>query len=251
MFGPKYEKYFDPKSYLISNYTSPEGEPGIAEFVVSNFHKFWNSFKGPKNNLTILEFGGGPTIHTLISACPFAKEIIFSEYTQRNREQVEAWLKKEEPFHDWSPFFKHVVQKLEGKSETEAIQREEDLRKKISCIVPCDIQAKNVVPLSEKKFDVVSSTLCIGAAVNTDEDYQKAIQKLAKLLKPGGHLILIGILNSGCNCYVVGDQHFYSHLMSEALIRQALDKAGVIDVQYLSHKRDEVYTFYFVSGVVN
>ena len=45
--------------------------------------------------------------------------------------------KRESSFHDWSPIVNYIVQKLEGKSEEKATKREEELRRKISRIVPC------------------------------------------------------------------------------------------------------------------
>ena len=85
-----------------------------------------------KKNLRVLEFGGGPIIADLIPAAPYAEEIIFAEYSEKNREEVVKWLQKSPESHDWLPYFKFVVQTLEGKNSDEEVAiRESELRKKI------------------------------------------------------------------------------------------------------------------------
>lgn len=191
-----YEKCFNPKDFLNMYCREPEDDFHWNSFILSNFHKFWSGFGS--NNLTMLEFGGGPSIYTLISACPFVREIVFAELTEANRKEVEEWQKRGSSSHDWSPFFKYVLQKLEGKSEKEAKQREEELRKKITHIIPCDINKTNPLQLKEfpiadqPKFDIISTTACLEAAVKSDDAYCEAVAKLSKLLKPGGHLIMAG-----------------------------------------------------------
>ena len=74
-----------------------------------------------------------------LSAVPYAEEIIFAEYSEKNRQAVESWRQKSPDSHDWSPYFKFVVQNLEGKERHEVLIREDELRKKITHILPCDI----------------------------------------------------------------------------------------------------------------
>ena len=186
------------------------------------------------NNLTMLEFGGGPCIHSLISACPHVKEIVFAEFTEANRKETEAWRNRDKSSHDWSPFFIHVVQTLEGKSEEEAEQREEELRSKISQVIPCDICDNTSIRLKEPTlFDVVATSLCLEAVMESEAAYRGAILKLSKLLKPGGHLVVAGVL--GQTFYRVGDGKFYTLPLSKDLILQALEEAGFREEKFISH----------------
>ena len=73
----------------------------------------------------MLEFGGGPVIKNLISAAPFVQEIVFSAYSESKRTEVELWKDNKQGAHDWSPFFKYVVNKLERK-EGEAVWQERE-----------------------------------------------------------------------------------------------------------------------------
>ena len=68
-----------------------------------------------KRNVRVLDFGGGPAIFDLISAAPYAEEIIFAEYSEENRKEVAAWRERSPDAHDCSPYFNFVQQRLEGK----------------------------------------------------------------------------------------------------------------------------------------
>ena len=234
LFSDDYSEQFDPKCYLNMFYQTVDGhtdEEGDDYFFLRNYHEFWSSLGS--ENLTLLEFGGGPCIHTLISACPHVKEIVFAEFTEANRKETEAWRNRDKSSHDWSPFFIHVVQTLEGKSEEEAEQREEELRSKISQVIPCDIRENNPIQLKEPTlFDVVGSSLCLEAVMESEAAYREAILKLSKLLRPGGHLVMAGVL--GQSFYRVGDGKFYTFPLSKDLIHQALEEAGFREVKVTS-----------------
>ena len=139
-----------------------------------------------KRNLRVLHFGGGPAIYDLISAAPYAEKIIFAEYSEENRKEVAAWRERSPDAHDWSPYFRFVLQRLGGKGSEQA------LRKKITHILPCDIALEDPVKWPSTwtsqlgSFDVVTTSLCLEAAVKSEVEYRDAIAKLKKYLKPGG-----------------------------------------------------------------
>lgn len=113
-FGKDYFEYFNTKAYLNAFFSGISAENvDWSHFIVRNFHEAWS--KMPNRNLRVLQFGGGPNISDLISAEPYTKEVIFAEYSERNRREVEAWLQKSPDSHDWSSYFNFVVQNLEGK----------------------------------------------------------------------------------------------------------------------------------------
>ena len=105
---------------------------------------------------------------------------------------MEKWLQKSPESYDWLPYFKFVVQTLEGKNSDGVAIRESELRKKIKHVLPCDIGWEDPVkwPSSwssqSATFDVVSTSLCLEACVTSNEGYRRAIAKLKRYLKPGG-----------------------------------------------------------------
>uniref|UniRef100_A0A803TYT8 Indolethylamine N-methyltransferase-like n=1 Tax=Anolis carolinensis TaxID=28377 RepID=A0A803TYT8_ANOCA len=62
---------------------------------------------------TLIDIGSGPSIYQLLSACESFKEIIASDLLEKNREEMQKWLKKDPEAFDWTPMVKYVCQ-LEG-----------------------------------------------------------------------------------------------------------------------------------------
>ena len=227
-FDDDHEDFFDPKDYLRSCLSLDDGTDSrwLVHTDMYRHHKFWTSMQS--SNLTMLDFGGGPSIYSLISACPHVREIVFAEFTEPNRNEVNAWLRKDASAFDWSPYFKHVVQTLEGKKQEDSFDREEELRRKITRVIPCDIRQQQplmVKDAQQLKFDVVHSNSCIEAAVESDDMFCEAVAKLAKLVKQGGYLMLGGFLNS--TYYFVGNEKFSDFPVSESLVRRALNECGM------------------------
>lgn len=69
--------------------------------VHSKFLEHWHSFYSRHANelnpssATLLELGGGPTIHSLISACQYVSRITFSDYAETNRREIQLWKRKD------------------------------------------------------------------------------------------------------------------------------------------------------------
>ena len=226
--GNDYHDHFDTKSYL-SAFLSGNPEYLVWDvFAAKCYHEFWS--KLPRKNFRVLNFGGGPKISDLISAAPCVEEIIFAEYTEKNRQAVENWQKHLPDSHDWSAYFKFIVEKLEGNSSEEATNRESELRKKIRHILPCDIEWEDPVKWpstwgpQSAMFDVVTTSLCLEVCVKSYEGYRQAIAKLKGYLKPNGHIVMFGVL--GESYYMVGQERFYCFPLSKNFIEETLASEG-------------------------
>ena len=239
----------------IKNGTGDQLE--YTEFPLRCFHEFWS--KMAKRNARVLDFGGGPAIYDLISAAPYAEEIIFAEYSEENRKEVAAWRERSPDAHDWSPYFKFAVQRFEGKGSEEALIRDAELRKKISYILPCDIALEDPVKWPSTwtsqlgSFDVVTTSCCIETAVKSEVEYRNAVTRLRKYLKPGGYLVMYSSI--GQTFYYVGKEKFYCFSASENQIQETLRKEGFgeLDMKLKIDRRTELYgseKLYFVSAKV-
>ena len=253
--GEDYHNKFDPKAYL--NYFNGTGDQVEAsEFSLRCLHEFW--WKMAKRNARVLDFGGGPAIYDLISAAPYAEEIIFAEYSEENRKEVASWRERSPGAYDWSPFFRFVLQRLEGKGRgEEALIREAELRKKITHILPCDIALEDPVKWPSTwtsqlgSFDVVITSSCLEAAAKSEIEYRDAIAKLKKYLKPGGFLVMYSFI--GQTFYYVGKEKFYFLFVSENQIQEILCQGGFGDVDMRSIPKEpnefcDAEKEYFVSA---
>ncbi|XP_053547546.1 nicotinamide N-methyltransferase [Bombina bombina] len=235
--GDVYQKEFDPDAYLHQYFEYGKRSMGneFSNFSLKQFAEIFTS--GKVKGKTLIDIGTGPTIYQLISACEAFDEIIVTDYTDKNREAFGKWLEKKPGAHDWSGFIKRVCD-LEGNRKIPS-EKEGQLRKSIKKVLKCDVHKCNPVdPVIVPQADCLLSVLCLESASQDYDSYCTAIKNITTMLKPGGHLVLAGII--GNNYYKVGDVTFSALHLSEEMIQDALNKAGYhIKSFQLSKKTEE------------
>ncbi|KAM4651556.1 nicotinamide N-methyltransferase-like [Discoglossus pictus] len=235
--GDFYQELFDPKAYLEAYFRFGEGSLGD-DFMKSVLKEYAYVFtSGKVKGKTLIDIGTGPTIHQLLSACEAFDEIIATDYTDRNLEELKRWLKNEPGAFDWSPVVKYVCE-LEGDRE-KWVKKQERIRKIVKQVLKCDIlKANPLEPLSLPPADCLLSCECFEAACKDQEAYRMALKNISTLLKPGGHLVLCGVLNT--NYYMVGNVKFSCICLTEEFLKEALTGAGyVIDYMKLSDREEK------------
>ena len=233
LFGEDYRDNFEPQEYLTERYPGQISE--YRKAALKCFHEFFQSYPiSMRGQLKILDYGAGPTIAYQISASQYASEIVLADYTEKNLGAVQLWLDGDSRAHDWSPYFKYVVQELEGRSEKKVRGREEELRRVIRAVVSCDISQESAIQNGyEGPYDIVVSCTCLEVACATKADFAAAILKLSKFLKPDGMiLVLISLPKPGVkdDFYKIGSNKYYCLLLDEDFIRDCLRQAGFCNV---------------------
>ena len=219
---------FDAPSYLRTRYSKPEEKRN--QFYLRCFHDFYQQYhtEWDPTAARLLEFGGGPVIVPLISAVPFVAEIVFCEYSESGRKEVQQWKDDDPNAHNWMPFFKHVVNKLEGNADPQAATvRECTLRSRIQRIVSCDIHADgNVLGYedAQEPFDIISVNACLEVAVKSRSEYKESLTKLKALLKAGG--LLIGVQFLGSTWWEVKGELYNSFPLTEEIIITLIQQTG-------------------------
>ena len=181
---------------------------------------------------------------SLASSALQASEIVLADYTEKNREAIQHWLKKTPEAYDWTPFFKYVVQSLEGLGEEEVAKRQEDVRTLIKAVVKCDIHMDPPIQSGyECPYDVILSSLCLECACSSLEEYEVAMTKLSTLLKPGGRIVLRSIEagedNAPTHFCMVGAQKFVALNITESFMRSTLEKAGFYNISFKRQLRED------------
>ncbi|TFK01967.1 28S ribosomal protein S22 [Platysternon megacephalum] len=233
--GDDYQAEFDPKAYL-ERFKFGEDTMGeeYVNFALKHFCKTFTS--GVVKGDTLIDIGSGPTIHQLLSACESFKEIIASDYTYRNHRELEKWLKNEPGAFDWTPVVEYVCE-LEGNRGKEA-EKETKLRKTIKQVLKCDVHKSNPMdPIVLPPADCLVSSLCLECACKDLTTYRIALKNISSLLKPGGHLVLNGVL--GCSFYMVGPKRFSSFVLRDEFLREALSETGFIIQEFEVLVRDD------------
>ncbi|XP_077161956.1 nicotinamide N-methyltransferase-like [Paroedura picta] len=219
-----YLQHFAPQDYAKTYYSLSLGtssENTILTFSLKNLHKVFilDGLKGD----TLIDIGSGPSIYQLLSACECFREIIASDYTDQNREEMQRWLRKEPGAFDWSPVVKYVCE-LEGDRE-KWVEKEERVRRTIQQVLRCDVtQANPFSPLVVPPADCVLSTLCLEAACKDLPTYSSAMKNVGSLVKPGGHLVLVASLES--TFYMAGQNRFFCLKLGQEDVDEAVKGAG-------------------------
>ena len=250
--GTDYHERFQASEYLQRYYGTLAGP------YYTSLRLYHEVFQSLPAGLRILDYGSGPSIRTAISAATKASEIVLSDYTEGCRKALRQWLEKDLDAFDWSPYFRHVVKDLEGKGEKEVEERQEEVHRLVKAIVHCDLtQDPPIESGYDQQYDVVMSSLCIEAVAGTREEYAQGVKKLAKLVKPGGTLLLFGGEIQGQEgFYEVGEEKFRAFGVPSDVAVEAMANAGVsiATLQKLTDvpedvEESRVMSFLFVRGI--
>ena len=172
-----------------------------------NFHKTWDN-----STATLLEFGAGPYIHTMISAAPYVSKIYHTDYLEECRREALLWKNKDSKAYDWSPYFQYILHTLEGQSGADAVSnRQELVRSKFQDSFFVDMKSGDPLldlPSHLGTFDIIYTGFCIESVTSTLEEYKGVIKRLFSLLNPNGYLVML--VNQGCSWFTVNEVKYSS-----------------------------------------
>ena len=159
---------------------------------------------------------------------PYVAEIIHSDYVKACRDEVLLWKRNHRDAHDWLPYFKHVVNTLEGQPGQDAvIERMEMARDKLKAVLFCDVKNAAILPGNVhvgKKFDIILSTWCIENVVTSVEEYGNILKHVGLMLNPNGFFVTIANMKS--TYYRFDGKQYPSFPITEEDIVSSLKEAG-------------------------
>ncbi|XP_044134396.1 nicotinamide N-methyltransferase-like [Bufo gargarizans] len=214
---------FNPQDYLQTYYVPGEGMlfGEWTDFALKHLHETFT--KGGVRGDTLLDFGTGPTIYQHLSACEVFDKIIVSDFLEQNRAEFRKWLNKDPDAFDWTPIIKRVCE-LEGNREGWE-KKAEKLRSKVKEVLKCDALKKNPYdPIVVPPVDCLISCLCLEAPCKDIKSYCEVLKKFQHLIKPGGHLLILSVLNA--TFYYVGKTYFSAMITKKDELEMAFKEAG-------------------------
>ena len=114
---------------------------------------------------------------------------------EANREEVLMWRNNDPDAYDWSPYFRHIVQSLEGQASHDAVaRRKERLRSVLKDSAPCDFRANIVVPSVKTPVNIISSNFCMDVCYESLGEYIGGLKKVYDMLVPKGFLVSLSTL---------------------------------------------------------
>ncbi|KAM8927180.1 indolethylamine N-methyltransferase-like [Pelodytes ibericus] len=193
----------------------------IVMFPINELHKEAKS--GRIKGDTLIEFSAGPVIFHLFPVYKLFKDIIMLEFNDECVRDVQKWVNNEEGAFDWS----HASQKvseLEGNRD-DWKEKEEDLRRRIKCILKCDFTKENPThPDVLQKADCVCILYVLDHISKDLDEYCHNLKIISSMLKLGGRLLMFGGFNA--SFYMLGEHKYHVLCFSEEEFRKAVRDCG-------------------------
>ncbi|KAF5927710.1 hypothetical protein HPG69_000616 [Diceros bicornis minor] len=211
--GEEHQKNLLPRDYLATYYSFDRGPSLEAEML-----------RGPPRGHSD-RHRHGPTIYQVLAACESFRDITLSDFTDRNWEELEMWLKKEPGAYDWTPVLRLACDQWQ--------EKEEKVRAVVKRVLKCDANLGNpLAPAVLPPADCVLTLLAMECACCSLDAYRTALCNLASLLKPGGHLVTTVTLR--LTSYMVGKREFSCVALEKEEVEQAVLDAG-FDIEQFLH----------------
>ncbi|XP_075696713.1 nicotinamide N-methyltransferase-like [Rhinoderma darwinii] len=217
---------FDSRLFL-EHYFSDKPDMAFGDdslkFVIENFRHVFSVILIKVDILIDLSLGS--FVHHLYSACEFFKNIIVLKVNNRCIMELKRWVDERTGAFYWGHTSTLLQEKEENSDQFQ--DQEAKLRSAIQHIVKYDLEKENMTePLVLPPADCVISAGLLDVISKDQDDYIRYLRKFSRLLKSGGHLIIMGGLNT--TYFQVGKDKFHVFTYDEDFVRKVLVGEGFI-----------------------
>ncbi|KAE8582236.1 hypothetical protein XENTR_v10020020 [Xenopus tropicalis] len=206
------------------------------EFLENALEFLYNLFSsGSVKGETLMNISVGGCLSENFITADFFNNIILLESSDACMKAIENWVRNEPGAVEQSHAAEFVCS-LKGQS-TEWKKQEEKTRKAIKKVVKWDITKEN--PLGEvvlPQADCIVILFYLELVSKDHNMYITLLKKLLSLLKIGGHLIFMTLIN--ISYYTVGQHKFAALKCNEEFIQNSLTEAGCSILSVETHKRE-------------
>ncbi|XP_063798050.1 nicotinamide N-methyltransferase-like [Pseudophryne corroboree] len=182
----------------------------------------------------LIDISIGSFIHHLYTASGYFKEILVLKCSEQCITELNKWINTHTGAFDWS----HVMEYIkctEGNSD-QCQDKDMTLKTTIAKIMKCDIDNENLTdPEVLPPAGCVISAWMLEFISKDQEDYINNFRKFVKLLKPEGHMILIGALNT--TYAIIGQDKIHVFRYDEKFARKVLTDEGFVIDHCAVHKK--------------
>ncbi|XP_056397754.1 indolethylamine N-methyltransferase-like [Hyla sarda] len=185
----------------------------------------------------LIDLSSSSLVHHLFSACEFFKHTIVLKVTDRCILELKRWLDTRTGAFDWG----HATKlHLEKENNSDQLQdKEEKVRSAVQHVMKCDLEKENMTdPIVLPPADCIIIVRLLEDISKDQDDYRRYLRKFSGMLKSGGHLILLGLLDM--TYYTVGKDKFHALTYDEDFARKALVGEGFVIDNCVVKKRTNV-----------
>ncbi|XP_073513291.1 nicotinamide N-methyltransferase-like isoform X2 [Phyllobates terribilis] len=221
-----HEHGFDSRQHL-EHYLSDNPEMAFGEdfmiFPMENLKKTFS--EGHIKGDILIDLSVGSMVHHLYAACEFFTNIIVLKVTDRCIMELKRWVDERTGAFDWGHAAK-LHADIEGESDL-LQEKEEKMRLALQHVAKVDLGKENMMdPIVLPPADCIISAWLLDSISKDQNDYMGYLRKFSGLLKPGGHIILIGVLDA--TYYTISKEKFHLFRYDEDFVRKALVGEGFI-----------------------
>ncbi|KAM5125816.1 nicotinamide N-methyltransferase-like [Mantella aurantiaca] len=175
----------------------------------------------------------GSFIHHLYSASNSFQDIIVLKSSKKCIMELSRWLHDRTGAYDWT-HTSTAAAELEGNRDQ--LQEKECLLKlSIKQILKCDFEPENITsPVELPLADCVISVWMLESISKNKDEYIRNLEKILKLLKPGGQLLLFSLADA--TYFTAGGERFYGFTQDVDFVKNALSMLGLV-IDYCAVQR--------------
>ncbi|XP_073513307.1 nicotinamide N-methyltransferase-like [Phyllobates terribilis] len=211
----------------LEHYFSDKPDMVFAEdalsFPIENLIKTFT--EGHIKGDILIDLSIGSLLHHLFAACEFFKHVIVLKANERCILELKRWVDERTGAFSWS----HVA-KLHGDigDSSDLLQdKEGKVRSALQHVLKFDLEKENMLdPIELPLADCIICAWLLDYICKDQDDFMRNLRKFSKLLKPEGHIIIIGCL--GVTYYTIGKDKFHAFNYNEEIARNALVGEGFI-----------------------
>ncbi|XP_063797908.1 indolethylamine N-methyltransferase-like [Pseudophryne corroboree] len=226
---------FDSREHLetyFSNKPDMAFGDGSIQFPMECLHRAFS--EGHIKGDLLIDISIGSLIHHLYTASGYFKQILVLKCSEQCIMELNKWINTHTGAFDWSHIMEYI-KCLEGNSD-QCQDKDMTLKTAITNIMKCDIDNENltdpeVLPLA----DCVISAWMLDLISKDQDDYINNFRKFVKLLKPEGHLIFLGALNTSYG--IIGQDKIHMFRYDVKFARKVLTDEGFVIDHCVVHKR--------------
>ncbi|KAM5163590.1 nicotinamide N-methyltransferase-like isoform 5-T6 [Mantella aurantiaca] len=181
----------------------------------------------------LIDVSKGSFIHHLYSASNFFQDIVVLKSNENSVMELSRWLHDRTGAYDWT-HTSAAAAELEGNRDQHH-EKERRLKSSIKQILKCDFEQENITsPVELPLADCVIDIAILNAVSKNKDEYMKNLEKISKLLKPRGYLLLMSTI--GATYITTGGERFHILSVDEAFVKNALSKLGLV-IDYCAMQR--------------
>ncbi|XP_077105827.1 indolethylamine N-methyltransferase-like [Ranitomeya variabilis] len=221
-----HEDSFDSRQHLES-YVSENPDRASHEdsliFPIENLTKTFT--EGHIKGDIVIDLSLGSMVHHLFAACDFFKYIIVLKSRDSCIIELKRWVDERTGAFDWTHALKLHADKEECSDQLQ--DKAKKVRTALQHVVKCNLEKEDMMdPIVLPPADCVISGWLLDVISKDQNDYMRYLRKFSSLLKPGGHIILMGCLEM--SYFTVGKHKFHGINYDEDFARKALVGEGFI-----------------------